>query len=300
MKFKIVTFLFILGIIHSFSACKFSKSGEGELTGSPDDSSTFETLKEDLEILNNILYLLPSPGEIVEGFFNSDLEYKQGLVNSVEKKDSYLGSRSQALNLGVYVTDLAYLAKFGLTGESVDYFEAVRSLSTQVGVSTEIFESLMDRARTNISDPDSMVLISNEACNEMFAFLETSKKESILAVISAGAYIESLYLVLETEEEFMEDDPIFARISEMKYPFENLFSMAKVYGDDENVAGIIKYLNLINQTFEQLAVDETETTVTKKEGKLVIGGGTEFTLTAENFKEMKSAIRSIRTEITTI
>jgi len=300
MNLKILTFVLVLIYICVFSACKFSKSGEGELAGSPDDSSTLETLKGELEILNNILFLLPSPGEIVEGFFNSDLEYKPGLVNSAEKKDSYLGSRSQALNLGIYVTDLAYLAKFGLTGESVDYFEAVRSLSTQVGVSTEIFESLMERARTNISDPDSMVLISNEACNEMFAFLETSRKESTLAVISAGAYIESLYLVLETEEEFMEDDPIFARISEMKYPFDNLLSMAKVYEDDENVAGIIKYLNLINQTFEQLAVDETETTVTKKDGKLVIGGGAEFNLTAENFMEMKSAIRSIRAEITTI
>ena len=71
------------------------------------------------EIMEDMLFLYPSPGEIIDGFFDADLEYRNGLVNSVEKKDSYLGSRSQALNLGIYITDLAYLAKYGLTGEAL-------------------------------------------------------------------------------------------------------------------------------------------------------------------------------------
>lgn len=298
MKIKILTFACILGVIHIFSACKFDKTGEDEST-STEDILTLDDLKGEPEILEDILFLFPSPGEIVEGFFNSELEYKPGLVNSVENIDSYLGSRSQALNLGIYVADLAYLAKYGIS-ESIDYLEAVQSLSAQVGISTEIFESLLERAKANINNPDTILLISNEAFYKMFTFLETSKKESTLAIISTGAYIESLYLVLETKSEFAENDAVFEQITEMKYPFDNLLSRAREHKDDKNVESICKYLNAINQTFDSLSKEETETIVTRNEGQLTIGGGTKFILSPEYFNELKSTIHSFRTEITSI
>ena len=298
MKIKILTFACILGVIHIFSGCKFNKTGEDEST-STEDILTLDDLEGEPDILEDVLFLFPSPGEIVEGFFNSELEYKPGLVNSVENIDSYLGSRSQALNLGIYVADLAYLAKYGI-GESIDYLEAVQSLSAQVGISTEIFESLLERAKANINNPDTILLISNEAFYKMFTFLETSKKESTLAIISTGAYIESLYLVLETKNEFQENDPVFEQISEMTYPFDNLLSRAREHKDDKNVESICKYLNAINQTFDSLSKEETETIVTQNEGQLTIGGGTKFILSAEYFNELKSTIHSFRTEITSI
>ncbi len=299
MKIKLIIFACILGAIHIFSGCKYNKTGEDKSI-STEDILTLEDLEGEPEILEDILFLFPSPGEIVEGFFNSELEYKPGLVNSVENLDSYLGSRSQALNLGVYVADLAYLAKYGISGESVDFLEAVQSLSSKVGVSTEIFESLLERAKANINDSDTIQAISNEAFYKMFTFLETSKKESTLAIISTGAYIESLYLVLESKDEFHENDPIFEQISEMKYPFDNLLAKAKKHKDDKNVESVCKYLNSINKTFDSLTKEETEIIVTRNEGQLTIGGGTKFILSAEYFNELKSTIHSIRTEITSI
>lgn len=299
MKIQLLTFACILGLIYIFSGCKFDKTGKEE-SASSEDILTLDDLEGEPGILEDILFLFPSPGEIVEGFFNSELEYKPGLVNSVENLDSYLGSRSQALNLGIYVADLAYLAKYGITGESVDYLEAVQSLSAQVGVSTEIFESLLERAKANINNPDTILVISNEAFYRMFTFLETSKKENTLAIISTGAYIESLYLVLESKDEFIEDDPIFEQISEMKYPFDNLLSRARKHKDDKNVESICKYLNSINETFDSMSKEETETIVTRNEGQLTIGGGTKFILSSEYFKELKSTIHSFRTEITSI
>jgi len=300
MEYKLLRIFVFLVIVHVLSACKFEKQREGEAVSASKIDSSLESLQEELNILEDVLYLYPIPGEIIEGFFDAELEYKSGLVNSVEKKDSYLESRSQALNLGIYITDLAYSAKFGLTGEALGYLEAVYSLGTRVGVSTEVFQSLLDRAKENISDSDSIVHISNEAFYQMIFFLENSNKENTLAVISVGAYIESLYLVLETKELFIEDDPVFTQIGDMKYPLDNLLDRAKKLEGDKNVASIISYLISIHEIFDKLVVDETETAVSKKEGKLVINGGSTFNLNAENFMEMKSAIRSIRAEITTI
>jgi len=281
------------------SACKSGKPGK-ELEESRESDSSLAMLQEELTILHEVLYLYPSPGEIIEGFFDANLEYKHGIVNSVEKKDSYLGSRSQALNLGIYITDLAYTAKFGLAGEAVDYLEAVRHLSIQVGVSTETFESFISKAQDNINNPDSILDISNEAFYQLATFLETSKKESTLAVISVGAFVESLYLVLESHEEFEDDNPVIDQICETVCPFDNLFARAKKYQSDNNVGGIIKYLNSIDETFKQLPTTMTGTTVEKEAGKLLIGGGPDIEITKENFDDMKALIQSIRSEITTI
>ncbi len=299
MKYRIFAILLIVGIIGVLSTCKFSNTREGS-ESSVEDNSLQELVDNEMEVLHDILYLYPSPGEIMEGFFNAEMEYKPGLTNSVENKDSYLGSRSQALNMGIYITDLAYSAKYSLAGESVDYLEAIQSLSVQVGVSTKIFGSLMEKVKENMNNPDSILQISNEAFYQLVTFMETSKKESTMAVISAGAFFESLYLVLESTEKYVEDDPVISQICETVYSFDNLLAYAKQYENEKNVAVIIKYLNSIDEVFEQFPVSLTETTVKKEEGKLFIGGGTTFKITEENFDEMKSMVRSIRTEITTI
>ena len=105
---------------------------------------------------------------------------------------------------------------------------------------------------------------------------------------------------MESQEEYAENNPVITQICETVYPFENLFSRAKDLQDDKNVAGIIRYLNSINEAFSMLPIETTETTVKEEAGKLMIGGGPTIEITAENFDQMKTLIRSIRTEITTI
>lgn len=261
---------------------------------------TSQEKSEELSILEDILFLYPSPGEIIENFQDVNLEYTPGLANPAENQDNYLDSRSQALNLGIYFGDLAYCAKYGKTNEAIDYLEAIRNLGEKTGISSAYFETLVDRAKQSMSNRDSIVMISNEAFYRMIKFMEQSRKESTLAIISSGAYIESLYLILESEETFDSNNPVFQYLADMKYPFDNMVERARMYKDEQNMESICRYLREIGDTFDALEAKTSETTVEKKDGQLIIGGGITYTINEQNFKDIKSTVGRIRKEITSI
>ena len=301
MKRHYVLILIFTGLCTGLPCCKFEKSKTGDSEQKDSNLEMIDISDWKSEINEDLLFLIPTPGEIIERFYEADIQYKPDMVNSVDHLDDYLDSRSQALNLGVYIADLAYSAKFGRLGECIDYLEAIKSLGTQVGVSSRIFESLLTRAKENINIVDSLVYISNEAFLQMFNFFEISKKENTLAIVSTGAYIESLYLVLQFVEEYSENDPVIQQLSELKYPFDNLLSRSSMYEDDTNVKNIIIYLNQIKEIFDQLVSEETELVVTEKDkGKLFISGGEQLIISEQDYLKMKKEILAIRNGITGI
>ena len=299
MKFKLVLPFFTLLLLIGFSACNMDKTN----TADNERENTLEGQSDDWkpEVMVDLLYLIPTPGEVIEQFYEVNISYKPNMVHTVDDMDRYIDSKSQALNLGVYVADLAYSARFERLGECIDYLEAIKTLGIEVGVSSKVFESLIARANNNINIVDSLVYISDEAFLQLFNYLEVSKKDNILAIVTTGAYVECLYLVLQSVEEYSENDPIIQQVSELKYPFDNLFSRSSMYDDDPNVNKVIKYLSLIKETFDQLSAEETSIVVSKtSESKLFISGGEDIKISEEDFINMKKEITDIRNQITGI
>ena len=299
MKFKLVLLFLTLLLLIGFSSCNMGKT---EAADSDKENSLLEQSDEwQPEVVEDLLFLIPTPGEVIEQFYEVNISYKPNMVHTVDAMDSYIDSKSQALNLGVYISDLAYSARFERLGECIDYLEAIKTLGIEVGVSSQVFESLLSRANENMNIVDSLVYISDEAFLQLFNFLEESKKDNILAIVTTGAYVECLYLVLQSVEEYSENDPIIQQVSELKYPFDNLFSRSSMYDDDPNVNKVIKYLSLIKETFDQLSAEETSIVVSKtSESKLFISGGEDIKISEEDFIKMKKEITDIRNQITGI
>jgi len=57
----------------------------------------------------DVLYYFPSPNELMSLFMNFDLKYNETLLNSIENYKSFLSKKAQAINLGIYITDIAYI-----------------------------------------------------------------------------------------------------------------------------------------------------------------------------------------------
>jgi len=246
----------------------------------------------------SVAFLLPSPGEILERFYNAEIEYNPELLNSPANKDKYLGSKAQALNLGVYISDMAYSALFERSSETVEYLESIQSLSAEAGISSTIFESLVVRSKANAGKIDSLVSISNEAFGNMLEFLETGGREITVAQLSAGAYIECIYIALESVEKYSETDKTLQLLTEMKYPMENLLEKAKSSASNDENSIIINYLNQISLIFEELETRTSKTIVTKnKPGSITIGGGSESKISKADFEKMKSQVSQIRKSI---
>lgn len=284
-KLRIV-FLIVACLTIAFS-CKNPKK---------QDSKGFKferEVKSDIEAKKSMIYLFPSPGELLDRFYEANLPFKKELLHDPNMADNYMTSKEQGLNLGVYITDMAYTALFSRSSEATDYLKVVNTLSSELNISLTDFESLAERAKNNIGVRDSMIIISNELFFNMLEFLEYSDMENTVAVISSGAYIESIYITLNSIGDYKKEDPLLQAIAELKYPVQNLLSQAESVSDDPNVQSIIKYVKAINDMFSELATETSKATKTEP-GVISFTGGSAPELSLENFNQMKSTISEIR------
>ncbi len=250
----------------------------------------------DIEVTKSFIYLFPSPGEILDRFYSADLQYKDGLLHDPAASDTYLSVKDKGLNLGVYLTDMAYAALFSRNSQAADYMEVIRKLSGDLNVSTSTFETLIERAWEDMGNRDSLISISNEVFFNMVEFLESSGQENIVAIISSGAYVESMYLALKSVDEYNEDDPIIRQIAELKYPMENLMGHAESVSDDPNVQSILTFVKELNQLFNELETTASNAVVSEP-GVISFSGNSTPDLNRENFDEMKQKVILIREHI---
>jgi len=291
---KFLWLLLISAVVINFTSCK-----NVEPKNNKDQTKALaDTSDPNVKYYASVVFLLPSPGEILERFYNADIPYNPELLNDPDNKDKYIGSKAQALNLGVYITDMAYSALFERSSETVKYLESIQSLSTDVGISSTIFESLLTRSKSNAGKIDSLVSISNEAFANMLEFLETGGREITVAQLSAGAYVECLHIALGSIEEYSEDNKALQLLTDMKYPMENLLDKAKSSASAEENSIIINYLNQISLIFNELETRASKTVVTQnKKGSITVGGGSESKITKDDFNKMKSQVGKIRKSI---
>jgi len=282
------------GFIFGFVSCTNTQTKDKKNQGG-NDSVYSEITSDDDEA---VFYLLPSPGEILLRFYTSDIEYQPEYLNSPDNRDKYIGSKAQSQNLGVYITDMAYSALFERSTETVSYLEAIQSMSSELGISSNIFESLLTRSKANAGHLDSLLNISNEAFTNMIEFLETGGKELTIAQISAGAYIESLYIALNSVGKYEEGNEMIELLLEMKFPMDNLLEQTKAATESEKDKAVLNYLNEISLLFNELDSKVAKINVTQTQpGVVTIKGGDEITMDETNFNTLKEKVSEIRKNI---
>ncbi len=261
-------------------------------------NDSLDMFDESLEDMDQVIFLLPSPGDILDRFKQAKIKYNADLINSPDNKDKYLDSKSQALNLGVYITDMAYVALYNRSTETVEYLETIKFLSGEANISSNIFESLIGRSTSNAGKIDSLVNISEEAFDNMLDYLEMGGRENTIAQISAGSYIESMYIALQSVTNYTQDQEIIQALAEMKYPLDNLEEKAKNASLSEAESSIITIINEIVEIFNELDSSSSKTIVAKENtGAIKIQGGDKFYLSEADFNKLKTKITEVRNNI---
>ena len=72
------------------------------------DSAIDQETQEQLNTAKRIFYSLPSPLETAMLIKNAGADYDEELLNPVNNSSRYITSKSRALNLGIYSTDLSF------------------------------------------------------------------------------------------------------------------------------------------------------------------------------------------------
>lgn len=293
LRDMIIKNLFIaISILILLTGCRNSPAPSGQRIEVP---SGFE----DMDEVRSIYYRFPSPGEMLNFIDKEELDFSVEYLHPVEKSTSYLDSRSQALNLGVYIADMAYITLFQRQKEALTYFQVIYGLSDQLRISGAFDLELMKRFDDNLKIADSLKVIADEAMTDIVNYLVSNNKEKVFSIVSIGGFIESLYVAFNIAGEYSEKNPVIQRISDQKLVLDNLLGYCSEFEDDGNVSEAVQVLNEIKVTYDQLTITLEETSLRKTaDGNLILEGGNIISMSEGQYAKLKETLFKARWKIT--
>jgi hypothetical protein len=284
--------------------CKSDQRGK-RAPGLLDDSETAEIVDR-IETIKQVYHLSPSPAEMLSVIDVAELTFDVGLLNPPGNMDNYLDTKAKTMGLGVYITDLAYAALFGRHEETLDYLDVVRTMAEQIRVTGAIDDGLIESARNNVEYLDSLFDISNEAFINMLFFCERNDRPNTVVLLSAGAFVESLFLAVNLAGDNGQTDYIIQHLADQKYALDNLMMFAEsIKEQDPNVAEVIEDMKPIKEIYDGIAIVSGTTTVETEEAaddqpkRLVIGGGSKPTLSKKEFEKLGKTTMELRNKLIT-
>ena len=177
---------------------------------------------------NETVFTLPSPYQATYTIKERNIELNQELLNPVENYKSYSTNFKQALNIGVYGTDLGYLNLYNQSTQSISYFSAIKKLSEDLGINDAIAPQKIEKIESNIKNQDSLLIYIANTYRMFDGYLKNNNRNEIGALIIAGGWIESIY-ILSQSLLHNNDRVLINRLGEQKHPLNNLIELLSSY-----------------------------------------------------------------------
>lgn len=244
------------------------------------------------------IMLLPSPDELLNEIFGENLKYNPSVLNSLKNESKYLNVKSQALNLGIYLTDLAYLNLNNDKTEAFRYFKTIRELAQKLNIYQPFYGDLYNRVQKNVANQDSMNAIFRDLYYRMLEALELSKQNDVYAFMVTGALVESLYIPAMITEKETEHKVIATKIFEQKYLINNFYDHLTQYKNEKYINEVLIILNDIKEILNKAETKTAEKVIIEKDrGNFIISGGDEIIVSEKMLMMISKRIKEIRGEI---
>lgn len=276
-------------LIYLLSAC----GGSGEQQPiTPEEDNTVLQETNTLGFGNaSRSYSVPSPNELFSIIKDSKLPYKDNIIST--EAVNYSSSTDQALNFGRLTADIAYTASYERFQESTANFENLRKIGNDLGISYVFDELMVNRVQSNMDNPDSLEVISTSSYQRIISMLEENEKGSTLAIIAAGGFVESIYILTNLIGTYEEGSEVIARLADEKIVLENVIDYLKMYEDEERIQTVLNDIAPISEIF--LNLTEVEKVVNRKaDGDKVVLGGTTVIMSKQEFEALKEAATNYR------
>ncbi len=109
--------------------------------------------------LKKIFRAAPSPMETARIIQKEGLPFNAEYLCSLSLAEQDGMSTDHAIHLGLYGADVSYASIFQKNAEALQYLEAVKTLSNELGVGSILNEDIVSRAEKNRANRDTIVTI---------------------------------------------------------------------------------------------------------------------------------------------
>ncbi len=298
-----IKFLLLISVaaIITFLILKKEKNTELNQTGEATEASIMEDAEGAGNIFkyNNILFSLPSPYQVSLLLEESGIPYNKDILHTTRKASDYVDNFSKAVNFGIYGADLGYINIYRQTQDAASYFAVLKILSQDIGLYNAMDKPTIQSIEANIENRDSLLLIVSNTYRKIDNYLKTNDRENTGALILAGGWIESIY-ILTQQIIAKPNQELMARISEQKRPLENLIKLLVPYSNEsKDFYFLVDRLINLAYTFDEIENKYTYLPpVTNAKQKLtVVKSKSELIMNKKQLKEITEKVSIIRQHI---
>ncbi len=257
-----------------------------------------KVVKSGVQTARQIFYSLPSPLETAMILKRSGAQYNPEILNPEENLSRYTTTKSMALNLGIYSTDLSYASLFDQTPESIKYMTASKKLAENLGILNAIDDKIIQRLEENVNNRDVIMDIISETFLNTNSILEENDRVAIGSIILVGGWIEGLYIATSLVDDIgTTDNELVERIIDQKLSLssvQNLLAQHKHMPDIQAVMSDIEELGIIYDKI-QISVSKIEV-VKDSSATTTLHSKNVFSVSPQVFQELKDKVAEIRTK----
>lgn len=290
-------FLLFLGMFGMILAgCNRGPKSEG--TGEFESSGTLDPeIQEQLNTAKRIFYSLPSPLETAMLIKNAGAEYNEDLMNPVSNTSKYITSRSKALNLGIYSTDLSYASLFDQSQATMDYIGAAKEMAEGLNILDAIDEETVNQLEQQINNRDAIIDIISETLMNSSSFLKENDLEGTASVVLVGGWMEGLYIASSlVPEGNLEENKLVERIVDQKLSLDIMISLLESTPDDADTQAVLEDVKALKTIFDKIMVTQGEITTEEDPDTNVttIKSESSFKIPQRVFNELKTKVVELR------
>ena len=295
---RIFLLLFLsLGLI--LSGCNLGTKTEGEGSGEFEASGTLDAeTQEQLNTAKRIFYSLPSPLETAMLIKNAGAEYNEDLMNPTSNTSKYITSKSKALNLGVYSTDLSYASLFDQSQATLDYIEAAKEMADGLNILDAIDEQTVTQLEEQINNRDAIIDIISETLMNSSSFLQENDLEGTASVVLVGGWVEGLYIATSLVDENSElgENKLVERIVDQKLSLDIMINLLESTPEDQDAQSVLADVRELKAIFDKITINQGESTVVEDPDTNVSTIKSESSIRISNrvFTELKTKVFEIR------
>jgi hypothetical protein len=268
-------------------------SEEVPVTIPQDNKAIYEDIKQAEKIFN----ALPSPLESAMLIKSAGARFDQNQMNSVKNVNSYMSTKSMALNLGIYTCDLSFASLYEQTQLIIDYMNAAKKMADGLGILKAIEQSTIDRLEENINNSEVIMEIVSETFMNSNSYLEENGQPAVAAMVLVGGWFEGLFISTQLVD--MKDfngNKLVSRIIDQKLSIGILINLLESSKGNPAVDELIAQVNKLKIVFDKISITTSPVRpeYNKQSNTTVLKSEVKTDMTPEVFKELASTVAEIR------
>lgn len=255
-SFRLILIVIVSGILASgfYSCGNRSQENRNQQPEISDD-----LIEQEVE---EYIYPLPSSFEVTNMLNEVEASYIFGISNDPENAGSYFTEKSRAINLGIYIADLAYATTYNQSGEIQDYFIAIERLTRELDLTAALPDNLPERISENINNKEELINIVTNVFQNAYSFLNEQGRTELSYLVLAGTVYEGLYLTTHISENTFQNPRLIETILFQKEHILKMGEMMEEYSNSELLSETREDISAINAIY---AMEEGTTSMTKEQ-----------------------------------